>query len=438
MRKTSHLTPGVLAAVFLALFLTGCGKAATPPVSISVLSGMPVQNPAAVSAGLPSATPVVAVAGIALEQQNGYTLGFNSAKVNFATTNLNENAGQGELQRSIRNLVEDPKSPLLAILGATSNNETSHAAALVNFFNVPMLVPSASGDNLFPSTNLWAFRLSASGTNYANYLFGSVLTKPFLDAIYTGANGAVVPPLKVAVLYEEDSFGENAAVATAMAAMGQSIKVTGYGSFKAGNPDPTGLKNLITSFMNNGVQVVYLVVSDTPAARNIVQTFQSVYGNTAPLPILVGQAGGFASLEFLASPEAEGVYIMRQKIDTSNCPAEIRSTYDAQSYASVYLMDQAVLLARSSLVAIPTQFSLATLTGQNGPTILQQREAVRDALKGLNVKAPCLGPVAFDTAGQNKLVQLELINVKNHQVVISSPTDFENIIKTALENGIPK
>ena len=42
-----------------------------------------------------------------------------------------------------------------------------------------------------------------------------LLTKPFLDAIYTGANGAAVPPLKVAVLYEEDSFGENAAVVRA-------------------------------------------------------------------------------------------------------------------------------------------------------------------------------------------------------------------------------
>jgi len=438
LRKTFKLSSGMLAAFFAALFLAACGKAGTPPVSISVLSGLPIQNPAAVSAGLPNATPVAAVSGIALEQQNGYGLGIKAAKVNFNVTDLNENAGQGELQRSIRNLVEDPRSPLLAILGATSNSETSHAAALVNFFNVPMLVPSASGDNLFPSNNLWAFRLSASGTAYANFLFGSVLTKPALDVIYTGANGAMVPPLKVAILYEEDAFGENAAVATATAAMGQSIKVAVYGNFKASNPDPTGLKNLITSVRNSGVQLVYLVASDTSVAKNLVQTFQAVYANSAPLPILMGQAGGFASLEFLASPEAEGVYSMRQKIETSNCPAEIKSSYDAQSYAAVYLMDQAVLLARSNLAAIPTQFSLASLTGQNGPTILQQREAIRDALKGLNMNAPCLGPVAFDTAGQNKLVQMELINVKNHQVAISSPADFENIVKTTLENGIPK
>ena len=438
MHKTLKLTAGMLATFCLTLFLSACGKAATPAVSIGVLSGLPVQDPAAVSAGLPIASPLAAVAGIALEQQNGYTLGFKAAKANFATTSLNENAGQSELQRSIRNLVEDPRSPLLAIVGATSNSETSHAAALVNFFNVPMLVPSASGDNLFPSNNQWAFRLSPAGTAYANYLFGSVLTKPFLDAIYTGANGATIPPLKVAVLYEEDSFGENAAVATATAAMGQNILVTSYGNFKAGNPDPTNLKNLITSVRDNGVQVVYLVASDTPVARNLVQTFQSVYGITAPLPILVGQAGGFASLEFLASPEAEGVYVMRQKLDRTSCPAEIKSIYDAQSYASVSLMDQAVLLARATLAAIPTQFSLASLTGQNGPTVLQQREAIRDALKGLNVNAPCLGPVAFDTTGANKLVQLELINIKNHQIVISAPTDFENTIKTTLLNGIPK
>ena len=425
----------MLTVFFLAVFLSACGKASTPPAAIAVLSGNPAQSQTAVIAGVPTESPAAAVSGIALEQQNGYALGLKAAKVNFTTTNLNENTGQSAIQRSIRDLVEDPKSPLLAILGATSNSETSHAAALVNFFNVPMLVPSASGDGLFPSNNLWAFRLSASGSAYANYLFGSVLTKPYLDAIYTGANGAAVPPLKVAVLYEEDSFGENAAVATAIAAMGQSIKVTGYGNFKAGNPDPTGLKTLINSVKQNGVQMVYLVASDTAVARNLVQTFQSVYATGAPLPIMVGQAGGFASLEFLASPEAEGIYVMRQKIDRTSCPVDIKSMYDAQSYASVFLLDQAVQLARSSLAAIPTQFSIS---GQNGPTLLQQREAIRDALKGLNTNAPCLGPVAFDTAGQNRLVQLELINVKNHQNVITSPTDFENIIKTTLENGISK
>ena len=435
MRKTFKPTTGTLLAVCLTVLLAACGKAATPPAAISVLSGLPIQNAAAVNAGVPSGSPIAAVSGIALEQQNGYALGLKSAKVNFNITNLNENAGQSEIQRSIRDLVEDAKSPLLVILGATSNSATSHAAALVNFFNVPMLVPSASGDNLFPSNNLWAFRLSASGTAYANYLFGNVLTKPYLDGIYTGANGAAVPPLKVAVLYEEDSFGENAAVATAIAAMGQSIEVTGYGNFKAGNPDPTNLQNLIARIRDNGAQLVYLVASDTPVARTLVQTFQAVYGITTPLPILVGQAGGFASLEFMASPEAEGVYVMRQKIERSNCPAEIKSMYDAQSYAAVSLLDQAVLLARSNLAAIPTQFSI---TGQNGPSLAQQREAIRDALKSLNVNAPCLGPVAFDTAGQNKLVQLELVNVKNHQPVISATTDFQNIVKTALENGIAK
>jgi hypothetical protein len=78
-----------------------------------------------------------------------------------------ESAQSDEVQVAVRELVEDEK--VLALVGATSNEATMRAASLVNFFNLPMIVPTAGGDNLLPSNNLWAFRLSAPGSDYASY-----------------------------------------------------------------------------------------------------------------------------------------------------------------------------------------------------------------------------------------------------------------------------
>lgn len=403
--------------------LAGCGKTAAVNPSIGVLSA--VQTDTVVTAG---SSP------IAQEQASGYETGLKAASLTFAPKNINETTPQGDIQRTIRDLVESPQAPLLAVLGATSNTATSHAASLVNFFNLPMLVPSASGDNLFPSNNLWAFRLSAPGAAYAQYLFGSVLTQQALGAGPAAANDplALVPELKVAILYEQNTFGESAAVATATAAMGQSFKVGVYRNFRPDNPDPASLKDLVTQVNKKGVQLVYLIASDPAVARSLVQTFRSTF-TAQTMPILVGQAGGFAALDFLSSPEAEGVYVMRQKIDRTSCPAGVKSMYDAQSYAAVYLLDQAVQQARTNLAGTGSSFSLL---GRAAPTPLQQREAIRDVLKQANLDLPCLGKVAFDNAGQNKLLRLELVNVKKGQSVASSPTEFLDLLKKRLASEV--
>jgi hypothetical protein len=57
----------------------------------------------------------------------------------------NESAQSDEVQVAVRELVEDDK--VLALVGATSNEATMRAASLVNFFNLPMIIPTAGGDN---------------------------------------------------------------------------------------------------------------------------------------------------------------------------------------------------------------------------------------------------------------------------------------------------
>jgi len=398
-----------------------------------VLAAVPAEN-------APTAS---SISPIAAEQNSGYETGLKAAEISLEPKKISEALEQSDIQRAIRDYVENPDAPLLALLGATSNTATSHAASLVNFFNIPMLVPSASGDNLFPSNNLWAFRLSAPGAAYAKYMFGNVLTKEFLDSIGASIQEDLTQDtgLKVAILYEQNTFGESAAVATATAAMGQSTRIGVYGSFRPVNPDPVNLKNLVTQVKDRGVQLVYLVTDDPGVAKTLLQTFQSVFTNET-MPILVGQAGGFAAVDFLGSPEAEGMYVLRQQINRANCPSSIKSIYDAQSFAAVYLLDKAI----QELSVKPEQsssfFSLATLTNltnlkkNNGPTSTQKRETIRDFIKQVNIDLPCLGKVAFDNSGQNKLINLELVKVKNNQVVPSTSSEFLDLLKSHLAREI--
>ncbi len=401
---------GIILISILMLSISGCGKTASTNPSIGVLSD------------------AAADAGIALEQKNGYDAGLGAADVQFAREDIDEGAPQSDIQRTFRAMVQDQKTPMVALMGGTSNSATSHAAALANFFNVPMLVPTANGDNLFPSNNLWAFRLSAPGAAYANYLFGSVLTKQDVDKIMTPSDTALDTELRVAILYEQNTFGESAAVATAEAVMAQSIKIRVYGNFAPEHTDPSTLTALAEKVKEADVQLVYLICSDPALAKNLVQTFRTAFDKYS-MPILVGQAAGFAARDFLDSKEAQGVYVLRQQIDRTDCPADIQSSYDAQTYAAVYLLDQAVQQANDKLAGTKKRFTLGL---RSDSTIQLQREAIRDVLIQVDLNVPCLGMVAFDNTGQNKLLKLEMIHITNGTTEATSPADFLEALKNRL------
>ncbi len=415
MRKTLMPAPSAIIAIsILCTILSGCGTATSISPSIGVLSDI----------GSDGSRPT----GIALEQKNGYGAGLKAADVQFAFEAIDEGAPQSDIQRTFRAMVQNQETPMVALLGGTSNSATSRAAALANFFNVPMLVPTANGDNLFPSNNLWAFRLSAPGAAYANYLFGGILTRQAVDAIMVPSDTALSTELRIGILYEQNTFGESAAVATAEAVMAQSIKIRVYANFKPENADPATLQALAEKVKEAGVQLVYLISSDPALAKNLAQTFRTVF-NEYSMPILVGQAGGFAAQDFLGSKEAEGVYVLRQQIDRTDCPDEIQSSYDAQTYAAVYLLDQAVRQANDKLAGTRKRFSLSL---QTDSTVQLQREAIRDALKQVDLNVPCLGMVAFDNTGQNKLLKLELVHITNGTAEATSTEDFLEALKNRL------
>lgn len=401
-----HILLGLL--IFL---LTGCGSTQADLAKTAIIGEFSANNGSVGESTL-----------LGTEQYLGYSIGFERPDLTVNPVFMDERSQQSDFQRMMRDLVEDKSDPLGSIIGATTNNGTSRSSSLVNFFNIPMIIPSASGENIFPSDNLWAFRLSAPSSAYAGYFFGSFINKNSIEAILTDPNGEfVIPPdFKIAIIYEQDTFGESAAVATANAAIAQSINIGLYKSFDPSKADPASLIAIAKTIKESGSQLVYIVVSDPILTKNVIQSIKNVFP-VKFLPLMIGQAGGFSSKDFQTSVEANGVYVLEQAILPTNCPDTILSNYDAQSYAALYLLDQANKIAGSNFVSNQNWWEKIT---KQTPTVLQKREAIRDALKQTNLDVPCLGIVAFDNSGQNKFLNLEMIQVNNRKSTNVDATTF--------------
>jgi ABC-type branched-subunit amino acid transport system substrate-binding protein len=400
--STSSLRLLVL-GLFASLFLVGCA----PPENIfdrdlplGSIWSVQVEENGKVNWGSAS--------GIAQEQHVGYDLAGETLEDRYREIVSSEGNQQDDVQVAVREMVEDSRNPVVAVVGATTNEATMRAASLVNFFNVPMIVPSAVGDNILPSNNLWAFRLSASSSAFASYVFGTLLTKDEFGVETDDTN--TQPKLNIAVLYEGNTFGESAAVATARAARQMGVGVGVYASFPPKTPDPARLNVLMHAIKDEEVHLVYLISSDPAVARLLVQTIKK-HLEANERPVLVGQAGGFASQEFLESADAERVYIVRQKLVTNNCPEDLTSLYQGQTYAAVYLLDQAIQQAKDDQPVL--KWYQVNPLNRDTNELADFREDIRDILRQVEGYFPCVGPVEFDNMGQLKQPVFELIMMRN-------------------------
>jgi ABC-type branched-subunit amino acid transport system substrate-binding protein len=363
------------------------------------------------------------------EQHDGFELANQEAK--FDEVSFSEGNNQDDVQLAVRKMVEgqteNPKSdPVLAMIGATSNQATSRAAALANFFNVPMIIPSASGDNLLPANNLWAFQLTPPNSAYANYILGTVLNK---QTLRTNSSVDIPISMRIAILYEQNTYGENAAVATASAALQQEFEVTTYDKFTAKNPDPALMRVLANEVLDQGAQVVFIISSDPAVAQEMVFTFSGLVDPLA-MPLLVGIAGGFSSQDFVNSAQANNVFVLRQQYVPTGCPDEINSINSAQNYAAVKLLEYALKQVSNQPLDTVAKLSLNNSDGLN-----LYRETVRDIIKGASLDLPCLGRVAFDNNGQNKFAKFEIVMTNNGRTRVITPAEFISAVKQILDAG---
>lgn len=411
--NTTRVCVQLLVSLVFLTCLTACSKTINKAPGIGIISAALDQNNQVL------ADPV------ALEQQSGYALAIDgSTDGNPAIIQVGEGNLQDDVQVAVRSLVEEQEAG--SIIGATTNEATMKSTALVNFFNIPMIIPTADGDNLLPSNNQWVFRLSAPQSAYANYIYGSLLLPP--PASSEDAPVITKAP-KLAILYEDNSFGESAAVAAARDAMHLSIKITMYRSYPAGGVDESFAKVVSKAALESGAQIISLISNNTGDAKLLVKNLNQSAGSFGR-PVILGQGGAFNTSDFLESDAANNIYIVRQVLDTANCPAGIVTLYEGQSYAAFYLLQQAQdqIDAANPPESMVDKIKKLLKREPETPALTTQREKMRDTLRQVKIKVPCIGPVEFDNTGQNKNIRFETVFIKNGVAGKVTEDDFRSVV----------
>ncbi len=216
-------------------------RAAAGVVCLLALAGCSVLpfnlGPTAKLQPCPGITVGVLIGGdadpIAQEQRDGYELaleqinadgGPGGCPITLAYELESSGDSQNQVERAIRSLVEERQA--IAVLGGTSSEASMFAASLANRFLVPMLIPSGGGAYILPVENYWVFRLDAGDEAYSLAAFAKIK-----EDLGEGAG--------VEIVFEDTTYGNDAAVTAANAMEQQLLRLVNYIPFEL---EPVGLR----------------------------------------------------------------------------------------------------------------------------------------------------------------------------------------------------
>jgi branched-chain amino acid transport system substrate-binding protein len=154
---------------------------------------------------------------MALEEINaaGGVLGKPLEIVKYDDQSKPDIAAQG-----VAKLVDQDK--VSALIGSYSSESTKSIVPLVARRGVPLLMPTATADNVLDATEGWSFRLCSGATDYANAMV----------AFFKEAG----MPKSVAIVYENTNFGQANGASMKKAATAAGIPIVSDESYTSSHP----------------------------------------------------------------------------------------------------------------------------------------------------------------------------------------------------------
>ncbi len=296
--------------------------------------------------------------------------------------------------QGVSKLVDQDHMPI--ILGAYSSENTRAIVPAVTQKQVPLLMPTATADNVMQSGSPWTFRICAGSGAYAT------TTVAFLKDM-----GA---PKKMAIIYENTNFGQSNAQAMLEAAKQAGIEVVDSEAYQASSPD---YKTLLQRVKAKNPPVIYFA-SYLLDATTLMRQAEQVGLN----PAYYTSAGtGFAAAEFPtpdkgAGRNAEYTFSVSQWLPSAKWKGskEFDDKYFQRtgSHPAYHAME-----AYITLLAAAEAIQKAN---SNDP------KAIRDALRQLNMPETPFGPIRFDATGQNPHPVL-ITQVQGGQYKVVWPAD---------------
>jgi branched-chain amino acid transport system substrate-binding protein len=279
------------------------------------------------------------------------------------------------------------------LLGAYSSENTKAIINPVTTHQIPLVIPTATADNVMDSKSPWVFRICAGAKDYAT------ATIEFLKH-----NGA---PKTMAIVYEKTNFGQANMQAMKEAAQAAGINVVAVEEYEAKAPD---YKAVLRRVKDKNPDVIYFC-SYLLDATTLMRQSQEVDFN----PKYFTSAGtGFAAAEFPtakgAGKNAEFTFSVSQWLPEAPWPGS--KEFDAEYFKrnNSHPQYHAMQAYQSLMTAAQAMNSAKSLDPAK----------VRDALKSLNLKMSAFGPVKFDANGQNQHVVL-ITQIQGGKYVVVYP-----------------
>jgi branched-chain amino acid transport system substrate-binding protein len=273
--------------------------------------------------------------------------------------------------QGVAKLVDQDHVPI--ILGGYSSETTRAIVPAVTQRKIPLIMPTATAENVIETGSKWVFRICAGANAYA------VAMTDFLKN-----NGA---PKTMAIVYENTNFGQANAKSMKTAAPAAGITIVDEEAYQASSPD---YKALLQRVQEKQPEVVYFA-SYLLDATALLRQSEQVGLN----PKFITAAGtGFSAAEFPtekgAGKYAEYTFSVSQWLPTARWAG-------SKEFDDAYFK-----LAGSHPAYHGMQAYAALIVAAAGINDAKsdQPAAIADAIRKLHIETP-FGPIKFDERGQN-------------------------------------
>ncbi|HET9282268.1 MAG TPA: ABC transporter substrate-binding protein [Candidatus Angelobacter sp.] len=294
--------------------------------------------------------------------------------------------------QGVSKLVDQDGVPI--ILGSYSSESTKAIVGSVTQRETPLIIPTATADNVMDSKSPWVFRICAGANDYAKE------TIAFLKA-----NGA---PKTMAIVYENTNFGQSNMKAMVAEAKAAGINLVAVESYEAKAPD---YKAVLQRVKQANPEVIYFC-SYLLDATTLMRQSREVDLN----PKFYTSSGtGFAAAEFPtdkgAGKNAEYTFSVSQWLPEAKWPGS--KEFDAEYFKRYN--------SHPAYHAIQAYAALKVAAAAINNAKSAEPAKIRDAIKNINLTSTPFGPIKFEN-GQNQHPVL-ITQVQHGQYRVVFPAD---------------
>jgi branched-chain amino acid transport system substrate-binding protein len=310
--------------------------------------------------------------------KNGYTIAANEInakggilKKQIEVIYYDDQGKADQAAQGVSKLVD--QDHVVIVLGAYSSETTRAVIPAVTQKGIPLIMPTATADNVVETGSPWVFRICAGANAYASAM-----------ADFLKNNGA---PKTIAIVYENTNFGQANAKAMATAAPAAGMQVVDQEVYQAATPDYKALLQRVKAANPEAVYFASYLLDATTLMRQSEQVDLS--------PRFITAAGtGFSAAEFPtekgAGKYAEYTLSVSQWLPSAKW-AGSKEFDDAYFKLSGGHPAYHAMQAYAALLVAADAIKNANST---------EPKALADAIRKEHIDTP-FGPIAFDAKGQN-------------------------------------